>query len=349
MNSLERVLAALRLEEPDMVPTMEWIVEHPVIQKIMPGATMMDFYEKFDIDSICIFEDVEFVEVSPGIMRDQYGVLRDFKQVKGGLQFPFPIEPLIEANMDPMEFLETYEMPDPHDPKKLATLREAVKRFKGKKAIVFVLHHGLIHPTFIRGFDNFLMDFYLNPEFAKKLATMVNDYVVEIEKQAIEIGTDVIVDGEDYCSKRGLFISLEHFKEFVLPGLRNVMKVAKDASIPFIKHCDGNIWPLMDLFIEEGIDAINPIEPAAGMDIGKFKEKFGHRITLHGNIDCAHLLTFGKPSQIREAVRECIKVASPGGGHILASSNSIHVGVPPENLIAMIKAARDFGKYPIRT
>ena len=171
---------------------------------------------------------------------------------------------------------------------------------------------------------------------------------MELEKQAIEIGADIIHDGEDYCSNDGLFMSMDHFKEFILPGLRNVIKVAKDNNIPFAKHTDGNIWPILDLLVDEGIDAINPIEPAAGMDIGAVKEKYGNRIALIGNIDCSHLLTFGKPGEIREAVKECIRKASSGGGHILSSSNSIHAGVPPENFIAMVEAAREFGRYPIK-
>ena len=131
MNSLERVLTALNLKEPDTVPIIEWIIENPVIQKIMPGSSMLDFYDNFDIDGICIYEDIDYKEVSPGVMRDHFGVLRDFKEVEGKLQFPFPIEPLIKKEMDPCKFLETYKMPDPHDPRRLSTLRAAVKRFKG--------------------------------------------------------------------------------------------------------------------------------------------------------------------------------------------------------------------------
>ena len=51
---------------------------------------------------------------------------------------------------------------------------------------------------------------------------------------------------------------------------------------------------------------------------------------------------------VRNAVKGCIHKASPGGGHILSSSNSIHAGVPPENFIAMVEAAREYGEYPIR-
>ncbi len=349
MNSLERVLTALKLKEPDTVPIIEWIIEDPVIQKIMPGSTMLEFYEKFDIDAITVYEDIDYVDVSPGIKRDHFGVLRDFREIKGNLKFPFPIEPLIKKDINPNKFLETYKMPDPHDSKRLVTLRETVKRFKGEKAVIFGLHHGLVYPTFIRGFDNYLLDFYLNPDFAKELSTMINNYYLELEKQAIEIGVDAIHDGEDYCGKNGLFMSIDHFKEFVLPGLQKVIKLAKDKNLPFLKHCDGNLWPILDLLVEEGIDAINPIEPTAGMDIGEVKRVYGDRIALIGNIDCTHLLTYGKPEEVRNAVKECISKASIGGGHILSSSNSIHAGVPPKNYIAMVKAAREFGKYPIKT
>jgi uroporphyrinogen decarboxylase len=83
------------------------------------------------------------------------------------------------------------------------------------------------------------------------------------------------------------------------------------------------------------------------MDIGKVKEAFGNKIAVIGNIDCASLLTFGSPEDVKRATIECIKKASPGGGHILSSSNIIHKGVPPENFLTMIETAKKYGKYPI--
>ena len=123
---------------------------------------------------------------------------------------------------------------------------------------------------------------------------------------------------------------------------------AKEKNIPFIKHCDGYIWPIIDRLIETGIDGLNPIEPAAGMDIGEVKKTYGDRIAVIGNIDCAHLLSFGSKEDVQTAVKECIQKASPGGGHIISSSNVIHDGVPPENYAAMIDATKEYGRYPIQ-
>jgi uroporphyrinogen decarboxylase len=55
---------------------------------------------------------------------------------------------------------------------------------------------------------------------------------------------------------------------------------------------------------------------------------------------------------LEEAVKrfkgqKAITKASPGGGHIMASSNSIHPGVDPQNYKAMVEATKKYGAYPI--
>jgi uroporphyrinogen decarboxylase len=99
--------------------------------------------------------------------------------------------------------------------------------------------------------------------------------------------------------------------------------------------------------VRAGIDALDPIEPIAGMDIGEVKARYGDRIALCGNVDCGELLSRGTARQVIEAVKETIAKASPGGGHILASSNSIHPAVKPLNYKAMVEAARRYGRYPL--
>lgn len=349
MNSYERFMAALRREEPDMLPIMDLDIDVGVRNKIMPGVTFLEFYEKIELDAINIWEDpYDWEEVRPGVMRDHFGILRDFRDLKGA-GFPFPLEPLMKNDQDPYDFLERYSLPDPTDPKRFAPLRAAVERFKGKKAILFTVWVPFLYPSFIRGFENYLMDFKLNPDFVKGLSKKITDYYIEQAKCAIEIGADVIVDADDYCGKRGPFMSIPHFKEFVTPGLRALSKAIKEYNVPFIKHADGNVWPLMDILINDvGIDAFHPSQPDANMDIAEVKKIYGDRIAVIGNIECTKLLPFGTPEEVREATKECIKSTSPGGGHILSSSNSIHADIPHTNLVAMIEAAREFGKYPIK-
>lgn len=346
MNSVERVLATLKGEIPDMIPIVEIVIEKNIREKIMPSASILDFYDNVDIDGIVIFEDIPWLEVSSNVKKDHFGCLRHFRDNEGD-SWPLPLEPLIK-NDNPNDFLNNYKIPNPHDPIRLTTLRAAVDRFEGKKAIIFGMHSSFLYPSFIRGFDNLLMDYIVNPDFAKHLTQIVVNYFVELEKHAIDYGADAIIDCEDYCSKLGPFVSEQHFREFILPGLIEVISTAKRRNIPFMKHSDGNVWPLLDMLVDSGINSYNPVETNAGMDIAKVKKIYGNKITLHGNVDSANLMIFGKPEDVKTAVKECIKIASPDGRFILSSSSGIHSHVKPENFLAMIDAARYFGRYPIK-
>jgi uroporphyrinogen decarboxylase len=142
-------------------------------------------------------------------------------------------------------------------------------------------------------------------------------------------------------------MSPHHFREFVQPYLKRSVDAAHGAGVPYIKHTDGNIWLLFDALVETGIDAIDPLEPLADMDIGRVKQQYGDRLAMVGNIDCTELLPRATPADVSEAVKETVAKAAPDGGYILASSNSIHPGVNPENYRAMVEAARRWGQYPI--
>jgi uroporphyrinogen decarboxylase len=344
MNAYERVMTAIRGGTPDRVPIRELDVAPEVYEKVMPGAGWLDFYENFDIDGVSVMYDLLYEDVAPDIKRDCFGILRNFREMQG--EWPVPVEPLIKPDIGPMKFLDTYKMPEP-SPRMMHMLQDAVNRLKGEKAIVFIIHTSLIYPTFLRGFEQFMMDYYDNPEFAKRLGDMFTDFFIGLEKMAIEMGADIILDGEDYAGTASLWMSEDLLKEFVLPGLRRAIKVAKDAGVVFVKHCDGNINSILELLVEQGIDCLNPMEPAAGMDIGEVKQRIGKKVALWGNVDCSDLLTFRKPEDVRKATRECIRQAAPGGGYILSSSNVIHSAVPPENFLAMVEAGREFGCYPI--
>lgn len=93
--------------------------------------------------------------------------------------------------------------------------------------------------------------------------------------------------------------------------------------------------------------SLSSLEPVAGMDLATTKRLIGDRMSLVGNVDCEHLLPHGTPEDVRQAVRKCIEDASPGGGYIVSSSNSVHSSCRPENLIAMVEAVKEFGNYPI--
>lgn len=356
MTGRERFMTALGRGEPDRVPIWELIVNEPTLSAW--GATSLeDFVEKEDIDAITIFEDMrlrsrqeseeEFYWRGRTLdAREQKVVVDEWGIVWGMAKFGIPYPKLGPIRSG--ENLIRYQSPDPDDDHRLQSLRAAVQRFKGRKAIVFLTHDAFEFSHYLRGgMEHLLVDYIEDPRLAHSLAEMVTDYKIRLMRRAIQMGADAIVSGDDYASRTGPVMSPKHFREFVLPYLKRSLDVAHELGVPYIKHTDGNIWPILEIMVDAGIDAIDPLEPIAGMDIGEAKQRFGNRIALIGNIDCTELLPRRSKDAVVEAVKETIAKASPGGGHILASSNSIHPAVKPENYKAMVEACRQHGQYPL--
>jgi len=340
MNGYERMMAALRREQPDRVPIWELIINRPVIQALAGDITYHDFVEREDLDGVTIFEDNRIVErFDETTYRDEWGII--WRVDAPGI--PYRVDGPIKTEAD----LDRYQPPDADAEYRLKTLEEAVRRFKGERAIVFLGHDAFEFSHYLHGLDHLLMDYVLNPDFVHRLARVVLDYKKRVFERAIEAGADIVLTGDDYAHRQAPIMSPAHFREFVLPYLQEMVDVAKVHGVPFIKHTDGYLWPILDLIVDTGIDALDPLEPIARMDIGEVKEKYGDRIAVIGNVDCGELLSRGTPEEVVEAVKETLAKAAVGGGHILASSNSIHPAVKPENYRAMVEAGRRYGQYPL--
>ena len=203
-------------------------------------------------------------------------------------------------------------------------------------------------PTFLPFLPLFLETMVDEPSLVERYMAATTEGVMTILRAELDLGVDGILGAEGWCFGKGPLFSPEMFRRFMAPHLKRIADECHRRGVPFIKHLDGNTTVLLDILVDEvGIDGLHSIEPPAGMDIGWVKKKYGERITLLGNIDCGHLLTFGTPADVVQAVKDIIRVASPGGGHVFASSNSIHSGVSPEIFWAMVNAVKTFGTYPI--
>jgi uroporphyrinogen decarboxylase len=340
-SNYERVMAALELREPDRVPIVEWFMDPSVFRRVCPQATdQTSFEELMDFDAVCVNRQYRVVREYPdGSYVNEWGV-RFGKSTQLG---DYPIDGPVRTRDD----LKALTPPDPDDPYRLGNLPDVVRRFKGKRAIVFCQRVGFMTAANLNGFENFLMNLVEDPEFAHDLIQKVAPVYLRLARNAIRAGADIIEVGDDYASKNGPFCSPRHFRELVQPTIRKMVETVHQEGAKVVLHTDGRIWPILEMLVETGIDGLNPLEPAAGMDLGEVKRRCGRRVCLIGNVDCGRLLSEASPEEVEYAVKECIRQAAPGGGYILSSSNSIHSAVKPENWSAMIAAARRYGSYPI--
>ena len=183
------------------------------------------------------------------------------------------------------------------------------------------------------------------PELVKGLVEMSVTINLELAKEVATRGIKIVYTGDDYAYNKTTLMSPAHFREYFYPGLKRVVQGFKELGLLVIKHTDGNIKPILEMIIDSGIDCLDPIDPLGGMDLGEIKARYGQRVALKGNVDCAYLLTFGTVDEVIEATKDALSKGMPGGGYILSSSNSIHSAVKPENYAAMVNTLQEYGRY----
>ncbi len=359
MNGKQRILTALEVREADRVPLyIHGINEAPIIgigREITDGLpAVMDFrdmddaakfkvldtlfliHEAFEVDGFSAFEIGHEESVDAGHVKDEFGVVYALSEFGLPVAKGHPIKTVAD--------LETYTPPVP-DRGHLLLLDLARDRFKGEKALFWLMRGTFVRSWRLMGMENLMLQMFDDPDFVHRVARMTLRYNLAQLDLLVDAGLDVLVVEDDIADKNFPLIAPEQFNEFVNRYNRQIVDAAHAKGLKVVRHSDGNLWPLMDTLLDSGYDGLNPLEPQAGMELSRVKAYCGDRLCLLGNIDCIDLLPHGTPAQVDAAVKQAITDAGAGGGLVICSSNSLHPGVAPENCIAMFEATRKYGRY----
>ena len=108
-------------------------------------------------------------------------------------------------------------------------------------------------------------------------------------------------------------------------------------------HSCGCVEPLINDFIDGGVDILNPVQTsAADMEPRKLKEKYGDRIVFWGGlVDTQKTLPFGTREDVAKEVRERLEIFGSGGGYVANPVRNIQAGCPVENILEMFRIARE--------
>ncbi len=220
--------------------------------------------------------------------------------------------------------------------------RAAILNFQG---------HIIAAGQLLCGFENFMSDLMLAPAFTDALLTeLVDGYCerVNLLFPALHGLVDVILVNDDLGTQAGPMISLDLYRRRIKPFQARLFSYLKAISgLPLLFHSCGSVrWAIPDL-IEVGVDALNPVQvSAAEMATVALKRDFGRDITFWGGgCDTQRVLNRGTPAEVREEVRQRIGDLAPGGGFVFCQVHNIQPEVTPENIVAMLEAASEFGGY----
>ena len=187
----------------------------------------------------------------------------------------------------------------------------------------------------------FAVDLVENPTRVHEVAEEKERAAIATFDRLIHAGADFIHIVNDVAFNSGPFISPPQFSEFITPYLaREVQYVKARGAIPFV-HTDGNIMPILDDYLSLGAACFQSVDPMAGMDIAEVKRRCHGKMALMGNVQC-NLLQDGPREAIRQSALYCLEHASPGGGYVFGTSNTIFPGMPLENYEYMLEVYREF-------
>ena len=379
MTHIERVIAAMNFEEPDMVPMdvsfMDVIHMERVTGKKAYGAksgavigatgetgevdynTMImtnqklenEARMKMDLDFLVVSDYKVFPEdyshkfIDSTTYVDLWG--KQYK-IKQDAKTTWWVDGTIKTPEDLDALKERFPSPNEfnYDIVDL-TVEEAEKN---DYPVLAWIHQAMMFPyLMIGGIQKMVLAIYRQPDFAKDVIKFVGDINYEITKRILDRGKNqivVVADSDDIAGKMP-FYTPKHFQEFFLPYLKRVVAEAHSRNMKYFKHSDGNLYPYLDFFVDIGIDGLHPLEPPyMTMADMKQHEKYSDKFFLRGNVDCGEILIRGTEEQVRQDVRRCIDEAAKGGGFILADSNSLHSVVNTQNALWFFDEGRKYGR-----
>jgi len=383
MTSRERVLAAIRHEEPDRVPIVLG-VSNATGMKMRPyqelkrsiGVEAEDRYiydwpelgtaEPDERTMIRLRSDVRGVlDREPAAVlernrrREPHAPFIDSwgsgqKEIQPGVWFP-GVHPMAAATT--IDAIESYPWPDMDDPSRVAHVAEQGARLAEQGEYAVMGTPWLLFPFerafAMQGMDVFLLNMVSHPEFAVALLRRIAEECKRLMGHFLRATgdhIDIIKIGDDLGTQESLLISPRMYREMLMPIHADFIAFIKqrtDAKVLF--HTDGDVFPLVEDFIEIGVDILNPIQTSAGKmsNLAELKRHYGQDLVFCGGIDTHHVLPNGTPEEVRQEVRRVLEILAPGGGYLVSSVHTIMDGVPPENILAMVDAVEESGRYPI--
>lgn len=329
MNSRERVLTALRREQPDRVPFVEGGIDLPMQRALMGRETFLpeELNERIGLDNL-------LAEFLPPI----FGTY----EVHDGINFLAKPLLLTRADLDLMVF------PDPEAPAFYRAAEALVKRNQGKYAVAAKMRLGASAMLMSMGLEAFSYALSDDPGLVDTVLGRYADWTIAIVRHLRGVGVDLVWTFDDMAYRTGPMFSPRVFRTVFLPHLRRVADAIKGEGLPWIVHSDGNLMPILDDLLTLGFDGLHPLEPGP-MDIAAVKRDYGHRVCLVGNIDLHYTLTQGTPAEVEAEVKQRLATIGKGGGYMISSANSITSYCKVENVWAMVNAIRTYAPYSTAT
>lgn len=310
MNSVERVKKAIAMQRPDRIPLIIWNRD----------------FEKADIVPI------EVIHHFMGENKDisEFGFVWEREDDTMG-------QPR-EALLQDWEDFDKLQFPDPYAEYRFQHVKEIMDKYRDKYYAANMSLTGFTVMTFIRGFEDTLIDLSIDPENLSLLADKVFGFEEEVIKQLKRQGFHAVAFFDDWGTQNNLMISPKTWREFFKPRYKKQFDLCHEQGLDVYFHSCGYILEIIDDLIEIGVDILNLSQPNI-FDIEQLGEKYKGRVCFMCPVSYQTTSLTGTREEIfAEAKRLMNRLTCNGGGLIGYAEEYQSIGMSEENYQSCIDA-----------
>ena len=337
MNSRERVLNTIKREQVDRIPC-NFRAEIPTLKRLYDYIGHND-YDRLLFD---LHIDIRYVDsIAPpekdfgGYIQNYWGERYIYRQGEWGAYRDDMPGALSEAKT--LKEFEDFEWPAV-SMMDYSQLRKQCEKYDDY-AIMYGFGDLFTRPSIVRGFENFLLDMYENPEFVHFLVKKFTDFYLEEYTRAYkESGNriDIFLVMSDLATQIAPLFAPAMFDVYIAPHLKRLADRIHELGAYFMYHTCGESYEFIDKLIACGVDIVDPMQRTSEkMSPEKLFADFGGKVCFHGGIDVQTTLPYGTLEEVRAEVRRYTGVFRDDLGYICCSAHYMQHDTPPENILAM--------------
>jgi uroporphyrinogen decarboxylase len=294
MNSKERVIRAVKFQDPDRIPVNLWYLQ---ATKIKYGHKFEDLRLRYPED----FGDAGFEDLVEGSDLYKRGIHKDgwgcvWEGMVDGL-----LGQVIEPPLKDIRNLAHYKPPEFLKEREFRNVGETIKKNAGKFicAGAINLFHRIV---WLRGFEETLVDLQDGSPEITVIRDIVFDFHMKRLKEWLKYDVEALGFGDDWGTQRQLFVSPAIWRNFIKPAYQEMFDLIKKSGRMIFFHSDGYIMEIMDDFVAMGVDALNSQVWCMGVEeIGR---RYRGKICFWGEVDRQYILPRGGPKEVKNAIQE---------------------------------------------